>query len=186
MRTLFFCVVAVVGCSDGTRQQRTGSDAAVDMCAQPAPPADLAESPPDLAEAIVDMAHPCPMPGVGFYFETMAYSFSPAAGGAPQATLSQGVVFVDQNRVVTRPPPAQFSPSTWRCEDIQPSTTTCQAPCCAGEASAVPILQYTGGDLQAGTRAGWRLIRTGRCRFVDPATSLVWFADVSGVYGSPQ
>lgn len=138
-------------------------------------------SPPDLTPVT------CTLPGPGFYAETTRYNLLAVSTGQSQFVVNGPMnAIVDATNRIERPPLSIFTPSVWRCDNIQPSPHTCLAPCCEAVVPTVPpILRYTNGDATAGTRAGWRMISTGRCKFTDSFGAL-WYADLSDVRGEPQ
>lgn len=124
-----------------------------------------AASPPDFAFS------PCTAPHAGIYYETVQYSYVPAAGGTSTFAAFGSTVVVKNDGSYIRAASTFASPDRYHCAFTSVDALTCLAACCPGQGSS-PTMYFDNG--------GWAQWTSGACAF-QTVTGAQYIANITDV-----
>lgn len=163
MKYVLLVAFALCGCGEKSPPLPTTAD----MVTVPDPMDLSAAVPPDFAKP------ECLTTNGGLYNEYTTFFYRNVAGGPESPSGVQMSVAVKPDGTILRPMTPITGPSQWRCDSpMMASPVNCQAPCCAGDPSTVPLIYFTVN--------GWTLYRPGQCIWKD-SNQITWSINVTNV-----
>lgn len=163
MRYVLFFSIALIGCGDDVPTPLPIDMTPTEMFA-------------DLSAVVVpsDLLPPlCLQTNPGLYSEYTIFGYRNNPTGSDTPFGISVAAIVKPDGTIVRPMTPITSPMQWRCDSpMMASPINCQAPCCAGDPSIVPLIYFTSN--------GWALYKPGQCLWAD-SNHNNWFISVQSV-----
>lgn len=168
MKYLLILAAVLGGCGDKSPTPEVDLAVPVEDMAKPVGP-DMAIEP--------DLAPPtCQSPPAGIYSEYSAFGYRTTPTGVDQFVGNQQIVIVQPDGTIVRPSTPITNVQFWRCTSTaMASPVNCQAPCCDGDPSVVPLIYFA--------KNGWAVVRPGQCIWKDP-NQIVYYIDLQTLNGT--